>query len=199
MLRGATAASAAVALALVGGCGDSDDGDLEPVASYRVAAPVATFPARQQLAHAVDLRIAVHNSGRRTIPNVAATIRTRGGRGDAEAAAFSFDSEELGLASRSRPVWIVDEGPLNGDTAYGSTWALGSVKPGRTRTFTWRVVPVRAGRWELRYRLFGSTSGRSQLRLADGSAPHGSIPVRISGKPSQVRVTPDGKIVSVPG
>lgn len=199
MLRGATAASAAVALALAAGCGDSEEQDVEPIASYRVAAPQATFPAKQQLAHPVELRIAVRNTGRRTIPNVAATIQTGGGSGDALTDAFSSQSKEQGLASRTRPVWIVDEGPLNGDTAFGNTWALGSVRPGKTRTFTWRVVPVRAGRYELRYRLFGSASGRSQLRLADGSAPQGSLNVRVNGKPAVVRVTPDGRIVSVPG
>lgn len=196
MLRGATAATAAVALALVAsGCGD-DEPEQEPVASYAVGAPVASFPARQHLAHPVELKISVENTGRRTIPNVSATIRTRSG--DIDSDAFSSTSEEAGLASRSRPVWIVDEGPENGDTAFGNTWALGSVKPGRTRTFTWRVVPVRAGRYELRYRLFGSANGRARLRLADGSAPRGAIPVRISGKPAQVRVTADGRIVSEP-
>ncbi|HMJ02436.1 MAG TPA: hypothetical protein VK506_05815 [Conexibacter sp.] len=198
MLRGATAATTAVALALAAGCGGDDEPDTEPIASYRVGAPVATFPAQQQLAHAVELSIAVKNTGRRTIPNVAATLRTGGGDGDSLADAFSSRNEAEGLASRTRPVWIVDEGPLNGDTAFGNTWALGSIAPGRTRTFRWRVVPVRAGRYELRYRLFGSTSGRSQLRLRDGSAPHGSLDVRVSGKPAQVRVTPDGKIVPIP-
>jgi hypothetical protein len=195
MLRGATAAAAAVVLTLVAGCGD-DEPDAEPTASYRVGAPRATFPPQQQLAHAVELRIALRNTGRRTIPNVSATLLTGGG-GDDATEAFAARSEEEGLASRSRPVWIVDEGPVSGDTAFGNTWALGSLAPGRTKTFTWRVVPVRAGRYELRYRLFGSTSGRSALRLADGSAPGGTLKVRVSGKPAQVRVTPDGRIVEV--
>jgi hypothetical protein len=198
MLRGATAATTAVALALAAGCGGSDDQDDEQAASYRVAVPVATFPEQQQLAHPVELTIAVRNTGRRTIPNVAATLLTGGGDGEAVDDAFSFRSDEPGLASRTRPVWIVDEGPVNSDTAFGNTWALGSIAPGRTRTFRWHVVPVRAGRFEIRYRLFGSTTGQSRLRLRDGSAPRGSLHVRVSGKPSQVRVTPDGRVVNVP-
>ena len=197
MLRGATAATAAVALALAAGCGGDDDQDAEQPASYRVAAPRATFPENQQLAHEVTLEIAVKNTGSRTIPNVAATLLTNGADGTV-ADAFSRISDEEGLASRTRPVWIVDEGPVNGETAYGNTWALGSVAPNRTRTFRWRVVPVRAGRYTLRYRLFGSTTGQSRLRLRNGEAPKGSISVRVSGKPSQVRVTPDGRVVNVP-
>jgi hypothetical protein len=197
ILRGTAAAAAAVALTLAAGCGDADDGDGEQAASYRVAIPRAAFPARQSLAEHVELTLAVRNAGRRTIPNVAATLDTGGGRTGVDA--FASRSDEPGLASHSRPIWIVDEGPRSGDTAYANTWSLGAIAPGRTRTFTWRVVPVRAGRFELRYRLFGSTSGRSQLRLADGSAPDGSFRVRVSGKPAQVRVTPGGRIVSEPG
>jgi hypothetical protein len=196
MLRSATAATAAVALVLAAGCGDEET-DAEQPTSYRVAVPHATFPANQQLAHPVTLAIAVKNTGSRTIPNVAASLLTGGADGTL-ADAFSRVSDEEGLASRTRPVWIVDEGPFNGDTAYGNTWALGSVAPGRTRTFRWRVVPVRAGRYTLRYRLFGSTTGQSRLRLQNGSAPKGSLDVRVSGKPSQVRVTPDGRVVNVP-
>jgi hypothetical protein len=182
-------------LALVAGCGDDSDGNEEQAASYRVAVPQATFPARQQLAEHVELRIAVRNTGQRTIPNVAATLQTgRGGAADA----FASSSDEPGLSSRSRPVWIVDEGPFSGDTAYANTWSLGAIAPGRTRTFTWRVVPVRAGRYELRYQLFGSTTGRSRLRLANGEAPRGRFTVRVSGKVPQTRITPDGRIARVP-
>lgn len=197
MTRGAAAAVAAAALALAAGCGGADEAQDEPLVSYRVSAPVARFPAHQRLAHPVELTIAVENTGRRTIPDIAATLQTGGE--EAPVAAFSQQSDEPGLSSRSRPVWIVDQGPLSGETAFGSTWALGSLRPGDRKTFTWRVVPVRAGRYELRYRLFGSTSGRSRLRTADGAAPQGSVEVRISGKPDQARVTQDGRIVVVPG
>lgn len=195
--RGATAAAAAVALTLAAGCGDGSGGGTdEQTALYPVAVPAATFPARQQLAEHVELRIAVRNTGRRTIPNVAAAIETD--RNGTAVDAFGAASDEPQLASRSRPVWIVDEGPLSGDTAYPNVWALGAIAPGRTRTFSWRVVPVRSGRYQLRYRLFGSTSGDARLRLADGSAPHGAFTVRVSAAPPQVRVTGDGRVVRVP-
>jgi hypothetical protein len=193
MLRGATAATAAVALALVG-CGGSGGSSAGHPATYQVATR-ATFPARQSLAEHVELQLTVRNTGARTIPSVAATLET-GDRHSAGVTAFGSYLGGAGLASHSRPVWIVDDGPVNGDTAYTNTWALGAIPPGRSRTFTWRVVPVRAGRYTLRYRL---TAGRrSELREANGDAPIGSFGVQVSGKPAQVRVTPDGKIVSVP-
>lgn len=194
IVRGATAAAAAVALALAG-CG-GDEPHAEQSITYPVAIPLRSFPARQSLAEHVELRLDVRNKSTRTIPNVAATIET-GGPDGAGVEAFGSRLDEQGLASHSRPVWVVDHGPLSGDTAYANTWALGSIRPGVTRTFVWSVVPVRAGRYTLRYLLTGSTTGRSPLRLAGGGAARGSFAVRVSGKPAQVRVTPDGRIVSV--
>jgi hypothetical protein len=197
IVRGATAAAAAVALAFAG-CG-SDGPQPEPSATYSVAIPVRAFPARQLLAQHVQLRLDVRNESTRTIPDVAVTIDTSDRPNGAGVEAFGERLEGAGFASHSRPVWIVDDGPHSGDTAYANTWALGSIKPRHTRSFSWSVVPVRAGRYTLRYRLTGSTTGRSQLRLADGSAAGGSFAVRVIGRPREVRVTRDGRIVDVSG
>ena len=181
----------AVALALAG-CGSSDQ-TAEQSMTYSVSMPVRSFPSRQLLAEHVQLRLDVTNESSRAIPNVAATILT----GDAGVEAFGSYLEGRGLASRSRPVWVVDKGPVSGDSAYANTWALGAIGAHATRSFTWSVVPVRAGSYTLRYSLSGSTTGRSPLRLADGGAARGSFAVRVNGKPPQVRVTPDGRIVTV--
>ena len=165
--------------------------------TYSVSMPVRSFPSRQLLAQHVQLRLDVTNEGSRAIPNVAATISTGSGPHGATVTAFGSELEGKGLASHSRPVWIVDDGPASGDTAYANTWALGAIAPHRTRSFTWSVVPVRAGRYTLRYYLTGSTTGRSPLRLADGSAARGSFTVVVNGKPPKVRVTPDGRMVEV--
>jgi len=194
-LRGATAVFAAVALTLAG-CGSSAPKP-EAAATYPVAAQ-ASFPARQLLAQHTELKLTVRNIGQRTIPDVAATLTTRGGPGGAAVAAFGSYLAGSDLASHTRPVWIVDAGPGGGDTAYASTWALGAIGPRRARTFTWHVTPVRAGAYTIEYRLTGSTTGRSQLREANGDAVRGALTVDVSGKSATVRVTPEGKIVSVP-
>ncbi|MBS1871230.1 MAG: hypothetical protein JSS99_16380 [Actinobacteria bacterium] len=195
IVRGATAAAAAVALALAG-CGGSN-GPSETAASYSVAIPVSSFPARQLLAQHVVLRIDVRNESARTIPDVAATIETGSASDGAGVQAFGASLDGSALASRSRPVWVVDESPVSGDTAYANTWALGPIRPHATRSFAWHVVPVRAGRYTLRYQLTGSTGGSSRLRLADGGAARGSFSVDVSGTPPQVHVTRDGRIVEV--
>jgi hypothetical protein len=196
IVRGTAAAAAVLALALTG-CGGSDKPHAEQSMTYSVAIPVRSFPSRQLLAQHVQLRLDVTNKGSRAIPNVAATISTGSGPNGAAVEAFGSELAGKGLASHSRPVWVVDDGPVSGDTAYANTWALGAIAPHQTRSFTWSVVPVRAGRYTLRYSLTGSTTGRSPLRLADGGAARGSFSVNVSGKPPKVRVTPDGRIVEV--
>lgn len=194
MLRGASAALAAGALALAG-CGSSAPTP-EAAATYPVATQ-ASFPARQSLAQHTELRLTVRNVGQRTIPDVVATLTMRGAADGTAVAAFGSHLAGSDLASHSRPVWIVDAGPVSGDTAYANTWALGAIRPHAARTFTWRVTPVRAGTYTIEYRLAGSTTGRSQLREANGDAARGALTVDVSGKAATVRVTPGGRIVSV--
>lgn len=165
--------------------------------TYSVSVPVRSFPARQLLAEHVQLRLDVKNESSRAIPNVAATISTGSGPNGAAVEAFGSRLEGKGLASHSRPVWVVDRGPVSGDSAYANTWTLGAIAPHQTRSFTWSVVPVRAGSYTLRYSLTGSTTGHSPLRLVDGGAARGAFTVRVNGKPPQVRVTPDGRIHTV--
>jgi hypothetical protein len=143
------------------------------------------------------MRIVVRNLGNRTIPDLAATIQAAGGGTETEA--FGQLTDASGVASRSRPAWVVDDGPYGGDTSDANTWALGPLRAHATKTFVWHVSAVRAGSYALTYRLSGSLTGRSQLRLRDGGVPRGSFKVHVSAKPATVRVTPDGKIVSVPG
>ena len=195
MTAAATAATLALAAAGCGGGTRQDHGEAE--ATYPVTVPSATFPARQSLAEHTQMRIVVRNLGNRTIPNLAATIQAAGGGTETEA--FGRLTDATGVASRSRPAWVVDDGPFNGDTAAPNTWALGPLRAHATKTFVWRVSAVRAGDYTLTYRLAGSLTGRSQLRLGNGGVPRGSFKVHVTAKPAQVRVTPAGKIVSVPG
>jgi hypothetical protein len=193
ILRRAAAATAAVALALAPGCGGDERQDAgEDDATFPVEVVRASFPRHQRLAERNDLTLTVRNVGDRTIPNLAVTIATPGGGTEIEA--FGRLADEAGLSSRSRPVWIVDEGP--GDTAYANTWALGPLRVNRTATFTWRVSAVRAGRHALTYRLAGSLTGRSQLRRENGTIPRGRFDVVVDRRPAKVRVTADGRVIS---
>jgi hypothetical protein len=195
-VRGRAVAVAAAALAFAG-CGGGDerqDADV-PEATYTVSEPVVDFPRRQDLAEDAIVTIAVRNTGDREIPNLAATIEA--GRDGTTAAAFGTLSTQKGLASRSRPVWIVDEG--YGATAFANTWAIGPVAPGETGTFRWRISSTRAGRWDVAWRLAGGLGNRARVELADGEPARGSVVVDVSSLPGQARVDANGDVVRVSG
>ena len=84
------------------------------------------------------------------MPNVAVTVDS-----------FDYTSKYPELAADKRPIWAIERGPGpiahppvqsqevspagGGQTAYVNTWALGPLAAGQTRTFIWKVTPVKAG------------------------------------------------------
>ena len=187
-LRGSATGFCAVVALLASGCGgggERQDED-EPSGNFSVDVVSATFPEQQKLAERVALRLRVRNSDSKTIPNLAVTVD-----------GFSRRSEQQGLADPTRPVWIIDEGPRGGVTAYTNTWALGRVKAGETKEFVWEVTPVKAGRFEVKYRVAAGLDGKAKAVLAGGDRPAGSFAVQISREPDQSRVDPDsGEVVN---
>jgi hypothetical protein len=177
------ASLAAVALA---GCGGGERQDAkEPSGTFRVAVVRASFPTKQHLAQPERFVIAVRNTGRETVPNVAVTVNS-----------FAERSEQAGLADPERAVWIVDSSPSGGQTAYTSTWALGRLAPGQTRRFVWRVTAVKAGTHTVKWQVAAGLNGKANATLAGNRAPAGSVTVDVSEKPAQAHVDPEtGKVV----
>jgi hypothetical protein len=126
------------------------------------------------------MRIRVRNDSERPIPNIALTVD-----------GFSRRSEQAGLADANRPVWIIDDGPRGGVTAYTNTWALGQVPPGDTKTFEFHVTPVKAGSHEVSYRLSAGLDGKAKARVPGGGRPEGTFSVKVSREPAQSRVDPE--------
>jgi hypothetical protein len=186
-LRGWAAGFCALFVALASGCGgggERQDAD-EPSGNYSVEVLDASFPERQRLAEKVELRLRVRNADSKTIPNLAVTVD-----------GFSRRSRQPGLADPSRPVWIIDEGPRGGVTAYTSTWALGKLKAGETEEFVWQVTPVKAGRFEVKYRVAAGLDGKAKAVLAGGRRPSGSFAVDVAEEPDDARVDPEsGEVV----
>ena len=178
--RAVTTTLAATALALAG-CGGNERQDAnERAATYTVDVTQASFPASQRLARPSQMRIAVKNTGSERLPDVAVTVDS-----------FSRRSEQPGLADPERPIWIVDEGPSGGTTAFTNTWALEGLAPGETKTFRWRVTPIEAGRYRVKYTVAAGLDGKAKARGDDGESPvTGTFPVRISREPSGARVNP---------
>lgn len=171
--------SAAAGLALLAAtagltaCG-GDTKELEDASDGRPFAVTATasFPERQRLANVEELRITVKNDDSRPLPDVAVTL---------EGLNRSIPVEDNGagrVADPRRPIWVVDEPPAGGTTAYVGTWALGRLAPGASRTFTWQMTPAVAGRHRIRWRIAGAVEDRAPVRASSGSTS-GVLPVRV--------------------
>jgi hypothetical protein len=186
-VRRETVIALLVAPALVAGCGGGDRQDKnEPYGTFNVAVVSAKFPAKQHLARQEQMVVEVRNADTKTIPNVAVTVEP----------GFTVRSNRQDLADPNRPVWIVDDGPVGGGTAYTNTWALGPLKAGETKRFVWKVTPVRSGSHEVRYRIAAGLNGKAKAQAAGGDAAEGSFNVNITQKPSQATVDPNtGEVI----
>ena len=195
---------------MLSACGSGARQDAnEPSGNFTVSVPVATFPTLQRLAQHTHLVVSVHNTGPKTIPNVAVTIIDPRTGTAAQAFGGLISSTTQPLASRSRPVWIIDRppgpctyscqsgGPGGAVTAYSNTWALGALKPGATATVVWAVTPVKAGAYVIQYRVAAGLNGKAKAVLADGGAPMGTFKVHVTTVPQQSYVNDNGQVVKV--
>lgn len=189
----------------VGGCGETAHQDAgEPHGSFTVQVTQASFPLEQAVARPERLVLDVRNAGSRTLPDVTVAVDS-----------FDYRSDYPNLANRNRPVWFVDEGPGpaakpplesvtvappgGAVTATDNVWSLGPLAPGASRSFVWRVTPVKSGRHTLHYRVYAGQQGRAEAVLANGAAPAGSFSVAIAGQPPQSHFDPEtGKVVPGP-
>jgi hypothetical protein len=178
--------AAGLAALAVAGCGGGERQDAaEPSGTFEVDVVSATFPTKQHLAQPERFVIAVRNSGQETVPNVAVTVSS-----------FAERSEQAGLADSQRAVWIIDDSPRGGQTAYTNTWALGRLAPGQTRRFVWRVTAVQSGTHTVKWQVAAGLNGKAKATLSGNRAPAGSVTVDVSDKPGQARVDPKtGKVV----
>jgi hypothetical protein len=192
-------------------CGSQQRQDAtEPAGTFPVQVTTASFPASQRLSQHTHLVIAVRNTGSRPLPDVAVTIADP--KRGATVQAFQQYLSMPGLASHSRPVWIIDRPPgqCSGPqgygcssggaggavTAYANTWALGALKPGATATFDWSLTAVAAGTHAIRYEIAAGLNGKAKARLAGGGIPTGTFRIKISARPAQAYVQDSGKVVN---
>lgn len=185
----ATSVAAITAAGLLAGCGGGDRQDAhEPSGTFKVKVLTASFPQKQRLATSATMRVVVRNDSGKTIPDVAVTVTSdddaKGGAG------FATRSSSPDLADSTRQLWIVDQGPHGGDTAYVSTWALGPLPAGRTKAFEWHVTPVVAGTHTLRWHVAAGLNGKAVARTAAGQDAAGTFHVSVSSKPPAVTVDP---------
>ncbi len=206
--RGAALAAIATGLAL-SACGGTTQPASVHVVSYPVVVSTAAFPATQRLAERSRLAILVRNVGTAVIPNVAVTI-TNPRYGTAAQPFSTLIAPQPGLASRSRPVWIIDRppgvclfacrqgGPGGAATAYANTWALGRLAPGQTARFTWTLTAVAPGRYTVAYRVSAALDGSGRAVLPGGLPAAGAFRATIVRQPRTAYVQNNGQVVYSP-
>lgn len=190
-----------VAALVVAGCGGGSRQDAgEPHQTFAMHVVHASFPAVQPIARATRMELTVRNTGSSTVPNVAVTIDS-----------FDYASDYAELAANQRPIWVIERGPgaiaaapVNtqevsppggGQTAYVNTWALGTLRPGGTRNFTWEVVPVKAGIHVVHYIVSAGLAGNAKASTATGRPVGGSFHVLVTKAPPRTHLNPDtGKV-----
>ncbi|WP_210492154.1 hypothetical protein [Patulibacter sp. SYSU D01012] len=160
----ALAAGGALALSACGGDSEAKVVDASKGRPFQVSA-IASFDRSQSLARTETLTIRVTNEERgRALPNVAVVL-------DGLTRDISSDDDGAGRVSDPRrPLWIVDEPPKGGTTAYVGTWALGRLEAGQQKVFRWKLTPVVAGKHRLRWRVAGGLDVDAPVRASGGPA-----------------------------
>ena len=181
------------ALAVLSGCGGGESQDAnEAEGTFRVDVTDASFPAKQTIAEQSTMRIRVRNPGDEALPNVAVTVETKGKRPGDGPVAFAQSADDERLADPNRPVWVLDQEPKGGTSAYANTWSLGPLAGGQTATFEWKVTAVEPGDYSIAYRVAPGLDGKA--RLANGSKARGTFAVTVSDEPVPARVNDKGEV-----
>ena len=172
-------------------CGEERQDANAPSGEFSLEVTDASFPAKQKISEGSTLKLEVANRGDRAVPNLAVTVETTPREGRAPAA-FAQASNDPSLADSARPVWVLDEGPAGGDSAYTNTWAVGPLGEGQSRTVEWKLTAMRAGSYTVAWRLAPALVG--DATLTDGRT-EGEFAVTISDRPVPARVDDDGEVV----
>ena len=173
-------ATAGASGAVAAGCGGGERQDAsERRGAYEVEVVTAEFAEEQSISSPSTMRIAVRNSGDRAIPNVAVSL-----------AGLFVRNESPGTADPQQPVWVVEDQPADGETAFVSTWALGRLPAGDTREFRWSLNPAMAGTYEVTWTVAAGLHGKAVARTPDDQRPTGTFTVRVADRPAQATVDP---------
>jgi hypothetical protein len=181
------------------GCGGGERQDAnEPDGNFPVEVVSATFGQKQKLAQTSELVITVRNTGKKSVPNVAVTVK-----------GLNYRSTEPNLSDPERPRFALegvprqiggfpeakDASPAGCDTAYVNTWACGSLAPGKETTLVWKVTPVKAGPYDVSWQVAAGLNGNAKAVTTGGGAPSGSFSGTVSRTAPKVRIANDGKTV----
>lgn len=174
-LAAVVATIAAFAFAGCGESGERQDANT-PDGQWKVAVEKWEFPKRQPLGRPVTMKIVVRNIDTEEIPSVVFTI---GG--------IREPVKQQDSATRTRPVWIINETRGGDQTPYNSltksSYKTGPLASGDVRTFELPLTPLRRGEHVVSYTLNASLFKGGQLKTVDGDPAAGSRTIAIDPTP----------------
>jgi hypothetical protein len=189
------------------GCGSGTAQDAkEPNGSFPIRLVSATFPDQQHLAKTSNFQIVVVNAGQKTVPNINVTVKCGAGLGRS----FNTTTSSPDVADPRRPQFVVntiptatprrappiDPAPLERSSAFVDTYPLGPLAPGRQATFRWNVTAVKAGPYQLCWRVNAGLYGKAKAVASGDSAPlSGKFSGTISNVAPKASIAPDGHTV----
>jgi hypothetical protein len=204
----ATGLAALAVAALVGACGGGDssaDSD-EPSGTFQVKVTEAEFPSLQRLGQTSQLRLAIRNTGERTVPGLTVTFTVAGERGESSSLPFGVNDPQPELAQPDRPIWVLaatyprlrgSSDPGGSSTSNRKTFAFGPLEPGETTKPVWKLSAVRPGKFTLTYRIDAGLGGEAKAETEGGVAPGGSFSTEVTERLPETEVTDNGEIVEI--
>jgi hypothetical protein len=190
---------------LLGACGGGSSSDAnERAGTYSMQVTQASFPPAQRLGQTSLLRIGVRNTGEETVPALNVTIGVSGKEGEESGLPFGFRDPQPGLAQPDRPVWVLaatyprlagSSDPGGASTSNPKTFAFGPLKPGATTEAVWKLSAVKAGSFDLVYRVNAGLGEQTKAVTKAGVAPGGSFATEISAELPETEVTDSGEVV----
>jgi hypothetical protein len=192
---------------LLGACGGGSSADSnERAGTYSMRVTNASFPTLQRLGQTTLLRIGVRNTGGQTVPTLSVTIGVGGKEGEHSSLPFGIRDPQPGLAQPDRPVWVLaatyprlfgSSEPGGASTSNPKTFGFGPLKPGDTREAVWKLSAVKAGKWDLVYRVNAGLGGQAKAVTKGGVAPGGSFATEITTALPETEVTDSGEVVEI--
>jgi len=191
---------------MLGGCDSSSSADDEPTGTFHVKVTEASFPTAQQLGQTALLKLAVRNTGKRTVPALTVSFTIAGKEGVNSSLPFGVRDPQPELAQPERPVWVLAQSyprlhgsskPGGASTSSPKTFSFGELKSGKTTTAVWKLSAVRSGKYTLLYSVDAGLSGKAKAETDNGVRPGGSFKTEISERLPETEVTNSGEIVEV--
>ena len=167
-----------------------------------------TFPTEQDLGQTSLMRIAVANTGDKTVPTTGMTISIAGEEGQTSSLPFGIHDPQPDLAQPDRPVWVVcrrlpedrrddDQTRRRHDLEPQDLRLRAPRSPAKTVEGIWKLSAVKAGRFTVLYAVDAGLGGKAKAETDTGVTPGGTFKVNVTDATPNTEVTDSGEIVEI--